>query len=242
MNLFCFPYAGGSGAVFNSWKPHLDKNITLYPVEMAGRGKRINEEPYHNIEEAVDDIFESISSELQQAPFMFFGHSLGALISYELALKLRKLHFPQPLHLFFSGKGAPHIDSEDEKKYHLMKDDEFRTEVLRLGGTPPEFFDHPELLELFVPLLKNDFRIAENYFHKGDVVPFDQNITVFLGKHDNLTEEQCNKWKEFTNKGCNIHHFEGGHFFLHDHMMQIIEIINNTKGITENRLQNNWPG
>jgi len=98
----------------------------------------------------------------------------------------------------FSGRGAPHISRVDEKIFHLMDPGKFKEEVLDLGGMPPGFFDHPELLELFLPLLKNDFKIAEEAEFENTAAPLDQAITVFLGKDEDLTPEQCDGWKRHS--------------------------------------------
>lgn len=132
------------------------------------------------------------------------------------------------MHVFFSGRSAPHVKRADEKKYHILEEEDFINEVINLGGTPPEFFDHPELLEVFLPLLKNDFKLAEADIHNGEIHPLDCNISVFLGKDEDLTTEQCDGWKKHTKKLCSIHYFEGGHFFLHEETEQIVRLINNT--------------
>jgi hypothetical protein len=91
-----------------------------------------------------------------------------------------------------------------------MSDAEFKKEVLELGGTPPEFFEHPELLQIFLPMLKNDFRMAEQEL-VGELIPIEGDITVFLGKEDDLTPEQCDGWKLYTRQVCRMYYFEGGH-------------------------------
>jgi medium-chain acyl-[acyl-carrier-protein] hydrolase len=225
--LFCFPYAGGSATIFHKWKQYLHPGIELAPVELAGRGKRMQEAHYRDIAEAVDDIFVRVKDRISQSPYALFGHSLGSSICYELADKIRRQGLPAPKHLFFSGWSAPHARREKEKKYHLMNDYDFRREVLELGGTPPEFFEHAELLQIFLPLLKNDFRLSETLEYSGTADPFEESITVFLGKDDELTAEQCDGWKRYSKGLCSIHYFEGGHFFLLDETEQIVNIINN---------------
>lgn len=225
IKLFCFPYAGGSSVMYHQWKPFLQDEIELRPIELAGRGKRIIENPYNDIKDAVEDVFELIYKEVQQSPYMLFGHSMGAMIAYELAQKIREKGLPKPIHMFFSGKGAPNVHRSDEKEYHLLDDSSFKKEVIELGGTPPEFFEHPELMELFLPLLKNDFRIAETHKLTEPIKEFDQDITVLLGKEDDLNAEQCEEWVKHTTEFCYFHHFPGGHFFINDEKKAIVRII-----------------
>lgn len=213
--------------IFNKWKPYLIREIALHPVELAGRGKRINEALYISIQDAVEDVFRQISGHLKGAPYALFGHSMGCAIAYELARKLHALGYPTPAHLFFSGRGAPQHARVNGKKYHLMDDDSFKREIIGLGGTPAEFFDYPQLIDTYLPMLKNDFRIVETETHIMDITPFDTDISVFLGKEDGQTPEQCIGWKEHTKYNCAIHYFNGGHFFLQQHTIGITRCINN---------------
>jgi medium-chain acyl-[acyl-carrier-protein] hydrolase len=228
IKLLCFPYAGGSAAIFSKWKRYLDPSIELLPVELAGRGSRMHEPFYENVTEAVDDVFQLICNDIRNAPYALFGHSMGCLISYELTKKIKLYNLPLPEHVFFSGRGAPHIKRPDEKKYHLMGDVEFRKEVINLGGTPREFFEHPDLMQLFLPVLKNDFRLAEEEREEEKPVPLDTDITVFLGKDDDLTAVQCDGWKVLTRQLCSLYYFEGGHFFIHEQTRNLVGLINHT--------------
>ena len=227
IKLFCLPYAGGSSVIYHPWKAHIGDQIELIPVELAGRGRRINENPYRNIDEAVEDVYQFIKDQIQFSPYMIFGHSMGAMIAYELTQKIRREGAKAPLHVFFSGKGALHVERPDKVKLHLLDDSAFKKEVIDLGGTPPEFFEYPELMELFLPLLKNDFRVAETYKFKSPIQPFDQDITVLLGKEDDLNEAQCQEWVEHSTAICLTHYFEGGHFFINDEQDAILQIIQN---------------
>lgn len=228
IKLFCFPYAGGSAVIFNKWKQYLNAEIELIPIELAGRGKRIHEHLYPDAPAVINDVYEIVRKTIDGSPFSLFGHSMGAMISYQLCQRLSEYNYPTPLHVFFSGRSAPHVKRADEKKYYLLNEEEFKKEVINLGGTSPEFFDHPELLEVFLPLLKNDFKLVETDIHNGEIHPLDCNITVFLGKDEDLTTEQCDGWKKHTKKLCTINYFEGGHFFLHEETEQIVRLINNT--------------
>jgi medium-chain acyl-[acyl-carrier-protein] hydrolase len=229
IKLFCFPYAGGSADVFSKWKPYLEAGVELVPVELAGRGKRILEPLYKDIQDAMDDVYRIVTDEISrtQAQYAFFGHSMGCKIAYQLAQKISNTDMKQPQHIFFSGRLAPHFRRERKKTYHLMEDSEFAKEVVALGGTPPELFRSQELMDLFLPVLKNDFKMVETDIPgNGEISPLHYDISVFLGKEDNLTDEGCNGWYQHTSKNCNIHYFDGGHFFLNDKAPKLVSLIN----------------
>lgn len=225
--LYCLPYAGGSSVIYSKWRQYLNPNIELRPIELSGRGKRFSESLYEDIQDAVEDVFNKIKDEIQENQFMLFGHSMGGLITYELAQYIRKSNLRNPLHAFVSGRGAPNLIRPNEKMYSKMDSEKFRKEVLNLGGTPPEFFNHPELLDLFLPILKNDFRIVETYKCDDQVDPLNIDMTVLLGKDDELTIDKNETWKEYTTQKCNIIDIDGGHFFINEQTIKITEIINN---------------
>lgn len=218
--------------VFNSWKKIANSLLDIVPVELAGRGRRIADPLYTNISDAVDDLYNRIKRMILNEDYVFFGHSLGATVSYHLAQRIRQLNMNQPKHLFVSGRRAPHLVRRDEEKYHLMDNERFKIAVLKLGGTPVEFFDHPQLIELFLPLLKNDFRIAETAFSLNQqIVPLNIDITVMLGKEDELTQESVHGWERHTDRICRSIYFEGGHFYLHDQAQHIIDVMASTLSV-----------
>jgi surfactin synthase thioesterase subunit len=182
---------------------------------------------YCGLTEAVEDLYRIIEKDID-GPYALFGHSLGGLLVYELARKIEGIGVKRPMHLFFSGRGAPCVPRE-KKNYHLMEEEDFRNSVIDLGGTPPEIFDHPELLEVFLPILKNDFSLAETDPGDNGQTAFECGITVFLGKEDEwINDEQAGGWRRNTKGVCSIHYFNGGHFFLHDEMTGISNLIGST--------------
>lgn len=228
MKLFCFPYAGGSSVIFNQWKNCIRSDIEIRAIELAGRGKRIHETHYSDFNEVIEDVFSIIIDEIKSDDYVFFGHSMGAKIAYELSHRILEKGYKGPEHIFFSGRGAPYIKGKDEKEYHKLPDEEFKKEIIKLGGTPKEFFEHSELLEVFLPLLKNDFRMAERDIVGKEIILLPCNITVFLGKEEELTPEQIDSWKNYTSENCTIHYFNGGHFFINEKVEEVIGKINNT--------------
>ncbi len=231
IKLFCFPFAGGSAAAYNPWKPLLSNNIELRGVELAGRGRRIRESMYQSIPEAVNDVYSIIRDEIATQPYALYGHSMGSVIAFELYYKIKENNLPGPRHIFFSGRGAPHCSREGKKVFHLMPDDEFREEMIKLGGTASEFFEHPELLEVFLPLLKNDLKVNESYEYTEKPSKLECNVTVLNGLQDeDVKVDEVEEWKQHSAEGyrCTIQHFAGGHFFINEEPAKVVDIINRT--------------
>ncbi|MCP5051430.1 MAG: thioesterase [bacterium] len=227
VKLYCFPYAGGAASGYNQWKRFLDPGTELRAIELAARGRRMRDPNYNTIDDAVDDVFGIIKDELNQGPYALCGHSMGSMIAFELAYKIKENGLPGPLHIIFSGRAAPQISREGKRTLHHLPDDQFKKEMLEMGGTPKEFFEHPELLEVFLPLLRGDFRLTETYEHSKKDSPISCDITVLSGKEDEDTTEEVEAWRVHAQSNCDIHYFEGGHFFIHDETERVVNIINN---------------
>lgn len=228
IKLFCFPYAGGSTQMYHHWKQSINPGIELIPIELAGRGKRFNDPLYRDFNELITDVFQQIQSDIGKGPYAFFGHSLGALISFELVHKIMAEKLPFPNHVFYSGKSAPNTQSKRKFFYYLLEPEQFKEEIIKLGGTPPEIFEHSEFENLFLPLLKNDFKMAECYSFIPGRKLYSGDITVLLGKDDSLSAEQCHSWSTCTSGICKIIYFNGGHFFINNESKNVINIINDT--------------
>jgi len=228
IRLYCLPYAGGNASIFQAWKRDLDHRVELYPVGLAGRGSRLGEALSASIQEAAQDAFSGLRSEFDRFEYALFGHSMGALIAFELARIISHSNVKQPAHIFFSGREAPHISANGSPKYHLMPEDEFREEILKMGGTPPEIFQNRQLRELFVPILRNDFRITENYALGAGDVRFDNPISVLVGEDEDYSREEITGWRGYSSAACDIRSFKGGHFFIKDSEKLVLESINST--------------
>lgn len=230
IKLFCLPYAGGSASYFYKWRwpKHKPYNIDVHPVELAGRGLRIKEPFYRDADEAIDDIMKRIVPEIYRGPYAIFGHSMGALLAFGLMQRMKKAGLKEPEHLFFSGKGDPLSIRKKEKYYHLLQENEFKQKLVELGGTPPEFFERPELMDFFIPLIRNDFRLACSHLHLQEIIPFNCDMTVLLGKDDDISAQEVHGWRKYTRGRCNIQYFNGGHFFLNQHTAEVLQLIEHT--------------
>ncbi|NJD03457.1 MAG: thioesterase [Ruminiclostridium sp.] len=227
MKLFCFPYAGGSSISYKKWKKYLHLSIDLCPVELAGRGNRTKEPCYNNLDETLDDVFNLVKMQIRNSRYALFGHSMGSLIAYELSHKIIKSGYGKPMHLFISGRQAPQTRKES-KSMCTLPDEEFKKEIIKLGGTSSNFFEHKELTDIFLPLLKADYKIVESYVYAEKNKKLDCGITVFNGEEDDMALEDIYGWREHTKNELNIYNFKGGHFFINDNAEQIVNIINQT--------------
>jgi medium-chain acyl-[acyl-carrier-protein] hydrolase len=226
VKLFCFPYAGGSALSYSKLNKYLNKSIELYPVELAGRGKRFNDPLYNTVEEAIDDLFNRIEKDISNSEFAFFGHSMGTVFVYELIKKLNRMNMKKPVHAFLSGRYPPNIHKG--KILHTLGDEEFKKEIFELGGTPLELFENKQLSNIFIPILKADYKIIETYEFKGTNSKWDFDITVLNGKDDvDVKMEDVVEWKEYTKGNCEFINFDGGHFYLFDKLKEVADVINN---------------
>lgn len=228
IKLFCLPYAGGSATIFKKWNQNLNKQIELIPLELAGRGARIQEPFYETVFDSVNDIYNKICDRINDSPYAFYGHSMGSVILYELCHLIMEKGSKEPIHVFVSGRNPPHINM-DKEKLHRLPNENFKERILDLGGTPKTLFDNKELSKIFVPILKADYKMIEEYEYIERNRIFKCGITVFNGKADtDIVYGNLLEWKKYTMSSCRIFEFEGGHFFINNYSKEITDIINQT--------------
>lgn len=227
IKLFSLPYAGGSATIYEKWRKFLHPSIELICIEYAGRGNRFSEPLFDNLDKIVDDLSSIIENEIHETDYSIFGHSMGALVGYEIAHKIKEKSLPLPVHMFFSGKSAPHFSLRD-KVIHNLNDYEFKKELLKLEGTPKEVLENDDLMEIFLPILRSDFKAIEEYKHFEKENILDCNFTVLYGKEERMPLNEIADWQKHTKKKCNFFKFSGGHFFIQEHSEDIVNIINNT--------------
>jgi len=223
LRLFCFPYAGGSSLSFRSWRDRLPDTIGIYPIELPGRGLRIQESPMATLHPLIYKLAPSLSPFLDK-PFAFFGHSMGAVIAFELTRYLRKQRQPQPVRLCVSGRCAPQVPPITPP-IHNLPEPEFLAALRHLNGTPKEVFENPELLALALPILRADFSVVETYTYTDDD-PLQCPISVFGGREDpETTIAFLEAWKLQTTETMALHLFAGDHFFIHSHFDELLAVL-----------------
>jgi len=221
LRLFCFHYAGGGAAIFRSWSDSLPSTVEVCPIELPGRSSRLRETPFTKMEPLIKALGQAIFPHLTK-PFAFFGHSMGGLVSFELARLLRQEYNQSPLHLFVSGYRAPQIPDR-APQIHALPESELIKELRRYNGTPEAVLENAELMELLLPTLRADFSVVETYSYR-DAPPLDCPITAFGGLEDlkpNTLELEA--WREQTNSAFSVEMFPGDHFFLHSAQSLVLE-------------------
>jgi surfactin synthase thioesterase subunit len=211
LTLVCFPYAGGGAGVFRGWSERLPAEVEVVAVQLPGREQRLLEPAFDELEPLVRAIVAQFAAALNR-PFALFGHSLGALLAYEVAHALRD-EAGEPEYLFVSGFRAPHLPPSRDP-IHRLPDPSFIDELRRLGGTPQEVLDHEELMDLLLPPLRADIAICETYAHRPRprlTCP----IAAFGGDSDpDVPAIDLAAWRDHTEGDFTFQLFPGDHFFL----------------------------
>lgn len=224
LRLYCFSYAGGSASIYTPWRELLDGEVDLCAIQLPGRGMRLKEEPVKLLPELVQKVAQQIANE-PAVPFAFFGHSLGSLVAFEVTRFLVRYQLARPVHMFASGAGAPQRRSA-VPRLHEMDDAAMTAALAKYNGTPPEVLQHRELMELVAPAIRADFGLAADYAYRAGP-PLDLPITVFQGTHDpDVNVEQAEAWRLETQGPCDIHWFDGDHFFVDGARAAVVERIN----------------
>jgi medium-chain acyl-[acyl-carrier-protein] hydrolase len=221
--LFCFPYAGGGASIYRKWAGSLHDDVELCAMQLPGREDRLSEPPCARLSEMIPRVIEQLSP-YTDLPFAFFGHSLGALIAFELTRTLRDAWVTQPAHLFVSGRRAPHLPARRAPLYDLPQA-EFEAALADMQGTPRAVLDNRELMDLMTPLLRVDLALNDTYTcARGPAL--DVPISVFGGSDDGeTTREELDAWRQHTRAFAGVRVFPGHHFYLHDHVNALAQAI-----------------
>jgi medium-chain acyl-[acyl-carrier-protein] hydrolase len=212
LRLFCFPYAGGGASIFRRWSEKLPAEIEVCPIYLPGRENRLKEPLFTRLPPLVHTLAHALHP-FMDIPFAFFGHSMGALIGFELARHLRRIHYPGPTHLFISAHRAPHLP-DSSSPLHALPDPALIDVLTRLGGTPQAILQHTELMNVVLPILRADLTLCETYIYTPEP-PLDCPIAVFGGEQDSMVSKQeLQEWRKQTRSAFTLYMLPGDHFFL----------------------------
>lgn len=223
LRMFCFPYAGGSATIYNDWYKY-SHNIEVCAIQYPGHGNRLLETPINNLSTLVKKIKEVIRCYLDK-PFVFFGHSLGALVAYELTRELRRENKQCPEILFISAFRAPHLPFK-RNELHKLPDNDLLESLRQMNGTPEVILRDQEMMDLMLPMIRADLEVSETYSYVQEH-PLNIPITVFGGIEDSsIAYEALEAWGMHTDQRFRLISFRGDHFFLHNNGEHMFKVIN----------------
>lgn len=223
LRLLCVPWAGGGTSGYRDWPAHLPDDVEVAAVQLPGREARFAEPPVSSMEPLVDRLAAGVLDHLDR-PFALFGHSMGALIAFELAVRLRSTG-REPVRLFVSGARAPHLPPRRVRDRHTLPDPEFVATVRELGGMPPEVLGSPDLLDLVLPALRGDFALVETYIPRAGPV-LHCPVSAFGGVDDaEVDRDDLAAWSRHTTRPSRVHLLPGGHFFVTSSREDLLRIV-----------------
>ena len=213
LRLFCFPHVGAGTSVFNQWRPAwIPDNLELWTVRLPGREQRLSEKPFRRMGPLVEALSEAMAPQLS-GRYAFYGHSLGAVVAFEMARKIERQGGQGPVRLLISAHTAPQSGLNRPPFYNLP-DKEFVEALRRLAGTPQEALDNEDLMSLMMVALRADFEVDETYSYEAGK-PLECPISAFGGIDDpDVSQADLEAWRIQTSQQFSLQMLEGDHFFI----------------------------
>jgi pyochelin biosynthetic protein PchC len=223
VRLLCFPHAGGSAAYFRPLAELLAPRVEALCVQYPGRQDRRREPLLDSVTALADAAFAALRRELD-GPFAFFGHSLGAVVAFEVARRFEQLTPQGPVRLFASARRAPSVTRDE--RVHLLDDTRLIAELNRLGGTAAAVLADPELRALVLPIVRADYRAVETYAPVPANARLTCPVSVFVGEADPVAPvPEARAWQAHTTKGADVRVFDGGHFYLDENTAAVAAAV-----------------
>ncbi|MHB8061921.1 MAG: thioesterase II family protein [Ruminiclostridium sp.] len=225
MKLFMIPFAGGMSSTYLTWKEQL--KCEVLPIILRGRESRVNEALYTTFSEAVEDIKNQIISNLESGDddFALFGHSMGAFLTFEVYHALRD-EYLTPEAIFLSGRKPPQLGNDTKPVYRFSPED-LKEEMIGKGGMDARFFDNEELVKLFIPVLRADYKILYDYKYKEFDSKIKCRVIVLNGEEDAVKEEEMYRWNELAESQITYYAIPGNHFFTLSNPQEVCKIVEN---------------
>ncbi|MFE9581235.1 thioesterase II family protein [Nocardia sp. NPDC006044] len=219
--LICFPHAGGAAAFYFPVARALSPAIDVLAIQYPGRMDRRNEPCVDDLHELADLVAEHLGPWLDR-PITLFGHSLGATLGFEVAQRLSASGEP-PQALFASGRMAP--SRHRDVHVHRYSDDALLAQIRRMSGTDSRVLGDEEMLRMILPAFRGDYKAVETY-RMRQAPPLSCPITVLTGTDDpEVTLDEARAWSEHTTGRFDLRLFTGGHFFLTDHLDEVLALL-----------------
>ncbi|WP_411144260.1 thioesterase II family protein [Streptomyces sp. x-80] len=221
VRLVCFPHAGGAASYYHPVALALTPDAEVLAIQYPGRQDRHTEPCVDDVGTLADHVHDALRDRMDR-PVVFFGHSMGALVAFEVARRMER-DGGGPVHLFASGRRAP--SRYRHETVHQRDDDGLVAELRSMSGTDSRVLEDEEVLRLVLPALRSDYRAVETYRHEpGASVRCP--VTVLVGDDDpKTTLDEGRAWREHTTGAFDMQVFPGGHFYLTDRSADVIEVL-----------------
>ncbi|WP_394749642.1 thioesterase II family protein [Spongiimicrobium salis] len=224
--IFLLHFAGGNRYSYNFLKKYLDEEFEFIPLELPGRGGRINEKCITNKNAAVDDYVHQIMSLRNSKPYLIYGHSMGAALGLLVTGKMEEVG-DAPVNLLVSGNAGPIKEEKKKPKRYLLGEEEFKKMLLKFGGVSEEVLENKELYELFDPIIRSDFKLLEEDDYSEEGLLLKTSIHALMGDKEE-TVDKIDNWNKFSLQNCSYTVFPGGHFFIYDQSDTLSKIMKST--------------
>ncbi|WP_323747678.1 thioesterase II family protein [Catenulispora rubra] len=212
--LYCLPHAGASASVYRSWTGQLG-TVAVAPIQLPGRETRMREAPYTQMAPLVDELADAVlAQQPARGAYAVYGHSLGALVGFELVREIRRREGTAPVHLIVSGCGAPDVLGGDDSDRPVweMSDDEVVGLLRRLGGTPEPILADRSVRRLILPPFRGDLTVRDSYGYQPQP-QLDVPITAIAATSDpRASVAKMRGWGRHTSRSFRMHLLSGGHF------------------------------
>ncbi|MFC4031589.1 thioesterase II family protein [Streptomyces polygonati] len=219
IRVFALPHAGGASVMYREWNDLLPADISLQAVQLPGRQDRRFEPADLTIEPLVESLRDALLAELDDRPFALFGHSMGGLVAYRLALELERAGDPTPI-LIGAAAWSPEGFTMPTQEKISLPEDELVAWLLSLGSLPPEIYQDPAVMALTMPATRADLTVCANYTDDGARV--DCPVIAYTATDDPLMEPgAARSWATRSSAYLGECTFPGGHFFIHDQALPI---------------------
>jgi surfactin synthase thioesterase subunit len=220
--LVCLPFAGAGASFFYPWNEKAGKEIEIVAIQLPGREWRVDEEPYRDVNTAADELFPELAGELGAGPVMLFGHSLGAVLAYELAHRFSAAPGFDVAHLMVSGSPGPW--TRRGRRATGLPDGDFLDRVSEFAQYNAEAMQNPEVRKLVLPTLRADVQMHEEYVsRRSDLLPAP--ITSLRGQDDQLvTADHAAEWAKATSLEFKLTELPGGHMYVTQGADEILRV------------------
>lgn len=218
--IICFSFAGGSTYSFNPLKKYIGPQFELITIDYPGRGLRMNEALVKDIGSLVNDMYLRLLPHISVDPYVIYGHSMGGIVSYHLAMRLRKMGNPLPAGILITGCRAPST-WDSKEPLHNLPYPELKIELEKMGGIPSEILEDNDSMRFFEPILRADFSVVDSHVYE-EHEPLPIRFKILSGTEEDISEEHAMRWQRETIYPLYFKQLTGGHFFIFDHPELIV--------------------